>query len=92
MADAMLSKSEKATDKRPTTSKMESMGKGKGGAKKKPFENKPSLSKNSEKVDCQMAFLFIVLCVIAIIVHFKHFTFDVFHVNFLNILFILDSH
>jgi hypothetical protein len=30
MADAMLSKSEKATVKRPTTSKMESKGKGKG--------------------------------------------------------------
>ena len=29
MADAMLSKSEKATVKRPTTSKMESTGKGK---------------------------------------------------------------
>lgn len=55
MADAMLSKSEKATVKRPTTSKMESKGKGKGEAKKKPFENKPSLSKDSEKVDCQMA-------------------------------------
>jgi hypothetical protein len=34
---------------------MESKGKGKGEAKKKPFENKPSLSKDSEKVDCQMA-------------------------------------
>jgi hypothetical protein len=55
MADAMLSKSEKATVKRPTTSKMESNGKSKGEAKKKLFENKPSLSKDSEKVDCQMA-------------------------------------
>ena len=55
MADAMLSKSEKATVKRPTTSKMESKGKGKGETKKKPFENKPSLSIDSEKVDCQMA-------------------------------------
>ena len=52
MADAMLSK---ATVKRPTTSKMESKGKGKGEAKQKPFENKPSLSKDSGKVDCQMA-------------------------------------
>jgi hypothetical protein len=34
---------------------MESKGKGKEEAKKKPFENKPSLSKDSEKVDCQMA-------------------------------------
>jgi hypothetical protein len=34
---------------------MERKGKGKGEAKKKPFENKPSLSKDSEKVDCQMA-------------------------------------
>jgi hypothetical protein len=34
---------------------MESKGNGKGEAKKKPFENKPSLSKDSEKVDCQMA-------------------------------------
>jgi hypothetical protein len=55
MADAMLSKSEKATVKRPTISKMESKGKGKGETKKKPFVNKPSLSKDSEKVDCQMA-------------------------------------
>ena len=55
MADAMLSKSEKATVKRPTTSKMDSKGKCKGEAKKKTFENKPSLSKDSEQVDCQMA-------------------------------------
>jgi hypothetical protein len=55
MADAMLSKSEKVTVKRPTTSKMDSKGKSKGEAKKKPFENKLSLSKNNEKVDCQMA-------------------------------------
>jgi hypothetical protein len=53
MADAMLSKSEKATVKRPTTSKMDSKGKGKGEAKKKPFEKDPSLSKDSEQVDCQ---------------------------------------
>ena len=51
----MLSKSEKATVKRLTTSKVDSKGKGKREAKKKPFENKPSLSKDSENVDCQMA-------------------------------------
>ena len=35
---------------------MESKGNGKGEAKKKPFENKPSLSKDSEQIDCQMAY------------------------------------
>ena len=35
---------------------MESKGKGKGETKKKPFENKPSLSKDSEQIDCQMAY------------------------------------
>ena len=42
----MLSKSEKATFKRPTTSKMDSKVKGKEEAKKKTFEKDPSLSKD----------------------------------------------
>ena len=50
MADAMLSKSEKATVKRPTTSKMESKGNGKGEAKTKPLRINHHFQKTVKKL------------------------------------------
>lgn len=46
----MLSKSEKATVKRPTTSKMESKGKGKGETKKNPLRINHHFQKTVKKL------------------------------------------
>ena len=46
----MISKSEKATVKRHTTSKMESKGKGKGEAKKKPLRINHHFQKTVKKL------------------------------------------